>query len=150
MTSRTHFLSRLIGLYFMIVAIAMATHRQATVDTFTAIVHNPSLMLVLGMIILSAGLAIVLAHNLWSGGVVTVLVTIIGWLTLAKGVFFLVAPTEAEAGFYLNTLHYAQLFYLYVAIDFVLGAFLAYGGFTPAPRSGKVPLATGQQSSAHS
>ncbi len=148
MTPQTRFLSRLIGLYCVIVAFAMATHRQATVDTVTAIVHNSSLMLVLGVIVLCAGLAMVLAHNLWSGGAVTVLVTVVSWITLAKGLLFLFLSPEAEAGFFLNTLHYEQLFYLYVAIDFVLGAFLAYGGFA-APRSGNVPLATGQQSSGH-
>jgi hypothetical protein len=34
---------------------------------------------VMGLISLSAGLAIVLAHNIWSGGVLPVVVTICGW-----------------------------------------------------------------------
>lgn len=150
MSSQTRFLSRLIGLYCMIITVAMASHRQATVDAVKAIIYTPSLMLVLAVFALCVGLAMVLTHNHWSGGAVTVLVTVIGWLTLAKGVFFLVAPTRVEADFYLNMLRYEQLFYVYMAIDFVLGAFLAYCGFALEPRPGNVSLATGQESAAHS
>jgi len=44
------------------------TRKQATVETVTALVQNPSMMLILGVITLAAGLAMVLAHNIWSGG----------------------------------------------------------------------------------
>ena len=144
MTSRTRFLSRLIGLYCVMVTVAMATHRQATIDAVTGILHSPSMTLILGVVALSAGLAMVLAHNLWSGGPVTVLVTVVGWGTLIKGALFLFLSPEAEAGFFLNTFHYEQLFYLYLAIPFALGAFLTYGGFAPAAPSGNIPLAMGQ------
>jgi len=132
MQSRTQFLSRLIGLYYILVAIAMTIHRRSTLETVTALLHNPSLMLVLGVITLSAGLAIVLAHNIWSGGAVAVLVTLTGWAALIKGLLFLFLPPEAETGFFLNTLHSEQLFYLYMAIALVYGVFLTYGGFAQA------------------
>ncbi len=68
MSSRTLFLSWLIGLYCILVALSMMTRKQATVETVTALVQNPSMMLILGVITLAAGLAMVLAHNIWSGG----------------------------------------------------------------------------------
>ena len=145
MTPRTRFLSRLIGLYSILIAVAMATHRQATLDAVAAILHSASMMLILGVVTLAAGLAMLLGHNLWSGGPVTVLVTIVGWLTLLKGAVFLLLPPEAEAAFFLNTLHYEQLFYLYLSISFTIGVFLASGGFAPSPRSGNLPLVMGHQ-----
>ena len=87
------------------------------------------MMFVLGAITLVAGLAMVLAHNIWSGGALTVIVTLVGWITLVKSPFFLFLPPELEAGFFLRQLHYQELFYLYGAILLVLGVYLTYGGF---------------------
>jgi putative exporter of polyketide antibiotics len=66
-SSRTIFLSRLIGLYCIVIALSMMTRRQATAETVTALLQNPSMMLIVGIITLAAGLAVVLAHNIWSG-----------------------------------------------------------------------------------
>ena len=129
MSSRTIFLSRLIGLYCIVIALSMMTRRQATVETVTALLQNPSIMLIVGIITLAAGLAVVLAHNIWSGGALVVVVTLVGWITLIKSLFFLFLPPEMEAGLFLGQLHYRQLFYLYTAISLVLGICLTYGGF---------------------
>jgi len=56
------------------------TRRQATVETVTALLQNPSMMLTLGVIALAAGLAMVLAHNIWWGDALGVIVTLIGWI----------------------------------------------------------------------
>jgi len=129
MSPRTLFLSRLIGLYCILVALSMITRRQATVDTVTALLQNPSMMLILGAITLIAGLAMVLAHNIWSGGALVVIVTLVGWITLIKSLSFLFLPPEMEARLFLEQLHYRQLFYMYTAFSLVLGVYLTYGGF---------------------
>jgi hypothetical protein len=129
MSPRTLFLSRLIGLYCILIALSMMTRRQATVETVTALVQNPSMTLVLGIITLAAGLAMVLAHNVWSGGAPVVVVTLVGWMALVKSLFFLFLPPEMEAGLFLRQIHYQQLFYVYSAISLVLGVYLTYGGF---------------------
>ncbi len=129
MSPRTIFLSRLIGLYCILIALSMMTRRQATVETVTVLLQNPSMTLILGVITLAAGLAMVLTHNIWSGGTLVVVVTLLGWMALTKSLFFLFLPHEMEAGLFLGQLHYQQLFYLYSAISLVLGLYLTYGGF---------------------
>jgi hypothetical protein len=129
MLPRTLFLSRLIGLYCILVALSMFTRRQATLESVTAVLRDPSMMFVLGAITLVAGLAMVLAHNIWSGGALVVIVTLVGWITLIKSLFFLFLPPEVEAGFFLRQLHYQQFFYLYTGVSLVLGIYLTYGGF---------------------
>ena len=129
MSPRTRFLSRLIGLYCILVALSMITRKQATLDSITALLHDPAMMFVLGAITLATGLAMVLAHNKWSGNALTMIVTIVGWITLIKGLSFLFLSPEMEAGFFLGQLHYKQFFYLYGAISLVLGIYLTYGGF---------------------
>ncbi len=129
MPPRTIFLSRLIGLYCMLIALSMMTRRQATVETVTVLLQNPSMTLIVGIITLAAGLAMVLAHNIWSGGTLVVVVTLVGWMALIKSLFFLFLPHGMEAGLFLGQLHYQQLFYLYSAISLVLGVYLTYSGF---------------------
>jgi len=129
MSPRTLFLSRLIGLYCILVALSMMTRRQATVETVTALLQSPSMILIVGIITLAAGLAMVLAHNIWSGGAFAVVVTLVGWITLIKSLFFLFMPPEMETRLFLQQFHYQQLFYLYTAISLVLGVCLTYGGF---------------------
>ena len=127
MLPRTLFLSRLIGLYCILVALSMITRRQATVQTVTALLQDPSMMFILGAITLVAGLAMVLAHNIWSGGALVIVVTLVGWMALMKSLFFLFLPHEM--GRFFPQLHHQQFFYLYPAVSLVLGAYLTYGGF---------------------
>ena len=129
MASSTLFLSKLIGLYCILCALAMMIHKQATVDTITALLNNSPTLFLTGIICLIAGLAMVLVHNLWSGGPLTVVVTLVGWLTLLKGLLAVFLPMHAEAGLYLRVFHYQQLFYLYASIVLVLGLYVTYAGF---------------------
>lgn len=135
MSPLTVFLGRLLGLYCTLAALSMILNRQTTVQTVTALVHDAPAMFVVGIITLSTGLAMVLGHNVWSGGALPVLVTLIGWTTLIKGLLFVFLPPDAEATFFLATLHYAQRFYVYAAISLLLGLYLTYAGFTATSRS---------------
>jgi hypothetical protein len=134
MSPRTPFLSRLIGLYAILVALSMFSRGQATVETVAALLQNPSMVFVLGVVMLAAGLAMVLAHNIWSGGALVVVVTLVGWMTLIKSLVFLFLPPEKEARLFLERLHYQQLFYFYWALPLVLGLYLTYGGFRSPPQ----------------
>lgn len=129
MSLRTLFLSKLIGLYCILVALSMITRRQPTVETVTTLLQTSSMMSILGVITLAGELAMILAHNIWSGGTLVVVVTLVGWGTLIKSLFFLFLPPEMKAGLFLRQFHYQQLFYLYGAFSLVLGVYLTHGGF---------------------
>jgi len=134
MSPRTPFLSRLIGLYAILVALSMFSRGQASAETVATLLQNPSMVFVLGVVMLAAGLAMVLAHNIWSGGALVVVVTLVGWMTLIKSLVFLFLPPEMEARLFLERLHYQQLFYFYWALPLVLGLYLTYGGFRSPPQ----------------
>jgi len=129
MASRTAFISKLLGLYCILAGLAMAAHKEATLATVSALVHNGPELFIVGIITLGAGLALVLGHNVWSGGVLPVVVTIIGWLTLIKGLLFLCLPPGEAGGLFLGKLSYAAHFHLYVAIIVILGLYLTIAGF---------------------
>jgi hypothetical protein len=131
MSPLTTFLSRLIGLSAILVSLSLVTHKQTSVDTMTALVHNPPLLLIFGMVWLIVGLAIMLGHNVWSGGMLPVVVTLVGRLVFIRGLLLLFLSPAAAVGLFTG-LHFEQLFYVYIAISLVLvlGGYLTYGGFS--------------------
>ncbi len=124
MSSRTTFLSRLIGFYCLIVALFMATHKQVILDMVTALMHNAALLFVTGLVAMACGLALVLGHNVWSGGALPMVVTLVGWASLIKGLLLLFLSPDQASGLFLGTLHYEQFFYEYTAITLVTGIYL--------------------------
>ncbi len=129
MSSRTIFLGRLIGLYCILVALALLIHKQATMDVITAMLHNAQLLLPLGGITVIAGLAMVLNHNVWSGGAPTVVVTLVGWIALIKGSLLLFLSPEQESSLFLDSIHLEQGFYFYLGFTLLLGIYLTYAAW---------------------
>jgi len=133
MLPRTIFLSRLLGLYSLVIGLAMVAHRQATIETIRAMVHNGPAMYLSGVIALAAGLAMVLGHNVWKGGALPVVVTLVGWLSLIKGLAILFLPVELARGSFLGG-YIEQRFYVNAAIAIIVGAYLTYAGFRAKAR----------------
>jgi hypothetical protein len=129
MGERTIFLSKLIGVYCVVLAIAMALNKAATLQMVGALLRDAPVLYVLGSIITAAGLAVVIQHNRWSG-LPAVLVTIIAWAALVKGLLFLLFPPNAAVGIALWGVPYQRFYYADVVVAFVLGSYLAYYGFT--------------------
>jgi len=123
------------GLYCLLAGVIMVVRREQMIATVEELVLDRPLLLIFGVIMVAAGLAMVLAHNLWSGGALPVVVTLIGWLTMLKGLVFWLLSPQSAAQLYLQQLHYAQLYYLYAGVSLALGVYLTLAGFRPAPRA---------------
>jgi hypothetical protein len=128
MTPRTRYLSRLIGLFLLVLAAAELTQRSILAATALQIVSSPALLMVCGMLTLTAGLAIVLGHNVWRGGATPVVVTILGWLMLLKGAALVVIPPASWAGI-VRASGFANHDVWYGLPTIVLGAYLTFSGF---------------------
>ncbi|MGA8871980.1 MAG: hypothetical protein WB460_12620 [Candidatus Acidiferrales bacterium] len=128
MSPRTIYLGRLIGLYCVLIALAMISHKQVTVDTITVLVHDAPVLFSVSVMAMVAGLAIVLAHNVWSGGALAVVVTLVGWISLIKGLIFLLLSPKTSLD-YFEALRYGQLFYVYMSITLVIGIYLTFSSF---------------------
>ena len=129
MRDRTIFLSKLLGVYCIVVGVSMALNKAATVQTVTALVNDAPVLYVFALTVIAAGLALVIGHNRWSG-MPEVLVSIIGWGTLIKGLFFLLLPSSLAGGIALWGVPYQRFYYADVMIALVLGCYLAFRGFT--------------------
>jgi len=130
MSDLTIFLARLIGAYCLVVAVTMLVRRRETVRTINAMVADGGQIMIAGVIALGAGLAVILGHNIWTGGAVTIAVTIVGWVVALKGVSLLALPAGGlRRGF--NAFHYERLFYVYMIATAALGAWLAWASTLP-------------------
>jgi hypothetical protein len=134
MSERTAFLSKFIGLYLIAICIPMAANKQASVATVIATVHDAPAGFIIGLVLVAAALAMILCHNVWSGGVQAIVVTLIGWLSLIKGAMFLFFPPPAAVGVVFWGSAYEQYFYADMALGIALGIYLTASGFLTQPR----------------
>jgi hypothetical protein len=61
-------------------------------------------------------------------GLLPIVVTLAGWIILLRGIVMLALPHQDIAAL-LNAVHYASFFYVYVAVAFIIGAYLTIAGF---------------------
>jgi len=132
MSRLTIFLARYIGLFTVLLVASFLVRGGAMIET-TA--NDGPVMLTYAIISLAIGVAMILGHNIWSGGALPVVVTLVGWLILAKGLtLLLVAPETFTLMF--RQMHYGAHEYLYLAPALLIGLYLAWAGFTaPMPRA---------------
>ena len=128
MSPRTIYLGRLIGLYCVLLALAMISNKQATVETIIALMHDAPVLLLAAIVAMAAGLAIVLGHIVWSGGALPVVVTLVGWISLIKGLILLFLPPVGALA-YFEALHYGQFFYAYMSVTLAIGIYLTFSSF---------------------
>ena len=133
MSRLTVFLARFIGLFTVVLVVALLVRGSATVE---AAVADGPVMLVYAIISLATGVAMMLGHNVWSGGALPVVVTLVGWLILAKGLMLLFVTPDALQQIF-DHMHYGEHYHLYLAPSLVVGLYLTWAGFTaPLPNAG--------------
>jgi hypothetical protein len=129
MKPQTVFLGWLFGLYTLVISVWMLGNKQSAIATIPAMLGDRPLMLVIAIIALVGGLAMVLGHNIWSGGTLPILVTLLGWVILIRGVLFLFLSSGETRGL-LEAMQLERFFYAYLSIPMVLGSGLTYLGFS--------------------
>jgi len=132
MSRLTVFLARFIGLFTVLLVVGLLVRGSATVETAVA---DAPVMLVYAIISLATGLAMILGHNVWSGGALPVVVTLVGWLILAKGLMLLFVTPEALNQIFAH-MQYGEHYYLYLTPSLLIGLYLTWAGFTtPSPNA---------------
>ena len=85
------FLARLIGPVMLVVGLAVFANQRGFRAMAEEFMASRALMFLSGLITMPAGLAIVLAHNVWTADW-RVLITIFGWLNTIGGALRLFGP----------------------------------------------------------
>ena len=134
MKSNTVFLARYIGAFTIIETVLMFLYRTNAQQRIYDVLYDRALAFTYGLITLAIGLAIVTTHNVWRGGLLPLVVTIVGWLLLIRGVVLqAIQPELAQT--VLNALHFEPLYYAYLAVPLALGVYLFVAGWRTPSRS---------------
>ena len=128
MSPITVFLAKLLGLCCIISALAMMTRKESAIATIEQFLRNPPLLLHVEVIGLAGGLAMIIGHNIWSGGPLPIVITLIGWLMAIRGAVLLALPQDATLKL-IQALRYRERFYWYMGGTLVLGLYLTFAGF---------------------
>ncbi len=133
MSQLTVFLARFIGPFAILLVVGLLVRGSAIIEVTVA---DRPVMLSYAIVSLATGLAMILGHNVWSGGALPVVVTLVGWLILAKGLLLLLLTPEALTPLF-GRMHYGEHMYLYLMPTLVIGIYLTWAGFTAPPQRGR-------------
>lgn len=120
------YLAKLLGLYFLIVALDMLFRRKELEGAVKDFASSKGLLLFSGAFSLIAGLAIVIGHPVfepnWHG-----LITLLGLLFILKGIARFAFPSRFQKRM-VSFFH--RRYWLLFLIMLVVGAYLTYSGFS--------------------
>ena len=116
-------IAQVLGIFFVVVGIAMVANGKATAGAIEESVAHKGIVFMWGVFALLTGAVIVVLNNVWTAGL-PLLVTILGWLALIKGVFILLAPAAAIALY--RRFGKGGMMVFCGVIAFVLGLILLY------------------------
>ena len=93
--------------------------------------ENPILLYIIGLLDLTFGLLLVLTHNEWAKDW-TVIITIVGWLLLFKGIMCIIFPYAIIWMFRKTQFYFVYILRVSTVILFVVGVYLTLVGFFPS------------------
>ena len=128
MTPLTIYLARLFGLGLVLMCALFAIRPEAALPAIQSMMASPGLLLIAGLFTLIAGLAMVIGHNRWSGGGVTIAVTVLGWLTLIKGAAIVATPPRTLSNVY-HGMGYPGSFRAMMVVAGLAGGALVWASF---------------------
>ena len=88
------FLAKFIGLTFMVIGVGTLVNREWYRELIVQFFSDRGQVYLSGILALLAGVAIVLVHNVWTPDW-RILITLLGWIAIAKGVMRLTFPALA-------------------------------------------------------
>lgn len=124
---RSVFFAQVIGVYLIVVTLAMLMYQQRFKKIMSECMSSPALMYCGGTISLLLGLLILIPHNVWVMQW-PVLITLVGWYCVIQGAWRIFFPEHAIE---IMKQMMAQTGFLFTSwIWFLIGLYLAWMGFT--------------------
>ena len=121
-------LARLLGPLYLVVGAGLLLNQSYYRDMLRSLPSGGMLYYLSGAIALVFGVAVLLFHNLWVADW-RVIITLLGWLGVAKGVLLLVFPQAAAR--LTATFTHGSLLLGSAIFALLLGNWFCYVGFAP-------------------
>ncbi len=94
MSPLTLFLAKLLGAVLITMASVLAARGSTLAQTARRMISDPGAVMLAGSIRIGLGLSIMIGHDVWTGGVLPVAVTLFGWALYFSGLLLLFASPE--------------------------------------------------------
>ena len=121
------FIARIFGLCYLIIGAGFMFNRKAFQQVMEDFCKNVASVFFAGVFALVIGVVIILTHNVWVANW-TVIITIIGWVALIKGIWMIVFPNTVPKFMQAYLKNKALLAVHSVAVV-IFGAVLTFFGF---------------------
>lgn len=122
------FIARIFGLCYLIIGIGLLLNQKYWREVITDFSKSAATVLLGGIFALVVGVVIVLTHNVWVANW-TVIITIIGWIALIKGIWIIVFPSTVNK--FMQVYQKNESILLVQSIGaIVFGAVMAFFGFS--------------------
>jgi len=119
-------LAQIWGFACVILGLSMFLNRKWTAIAIEEMTQNQGVIWLAGLFTLVLGLIMIALNNIWTSGL-PLFVTILGWLTLIKGISILIFPTLAVS--YYKKLNIGNIFSWGGFFMIILGLFLLFSVF---------------------
>ncbi len=87
-------IAQVLGILFVLVGLSMIFNSKAAASAIEESVQNKGILWLWGFLAVLIGAVVVVLNNAWTSGL-PLLITILGWIALVKGVFILSCPKAA-------------------------------------------------------
>jgi uncharacterized protein YjeT (DUF2065 family) len=121
------FLAKVLGAFYVVIGVGLFFNSKHYHKAYTDMMKSSGIWLFAGIFALIIGILLVLAHNVWEWQWY-VIITVIGWIALVKGILLLIFPKQMVA---MGKSMFKSKNLLLVAgiVAVVLGVILGYFGY---------------------
>jgi len=84
-------IAKIIGLIYVAFGVGLLLNKSYYIKAINSLLEDSSYFIIGGLLAIIIGILIIEYHNIWSNDW-TVLITIIGWIALIKGIILLAFP----------------------------------------------------------
>ena len=126
-THTSRYLARLIGPLLLAIGVGMLVNAPVYRVLGAQFLQSAALIYLSGILALLAGIAILLAHNVWAADW-RVIITVLGWLAAIGGAVRIIVPqfVQSVGG---AVIHFATLPFIGGVIVLALGGVLSFFGY---------------------
>lgn len=121
----TIIITQILGITFTVLGLSLLLNKKGAVALLEEATKNTAMMWLFGFISLIMGAILITFNNVWSSGL-ELLITVLGWIALLKGIFILVFP-EMFMPLYRSYKKGNMISFSGVVV-FILGLILLYAG----------------------
>ena len=120
-------LSKIIGIYLVIVSIAIAINTDNFINLVNIFIKDKPLIFLSSFFTLLLGIILIVIHNIWQWNW-RVMITILSWIIFIKGICLLFYPQYLHS-FSAVYSHNHEFIYSIAVMDCLLGLLFLYFGF---------------------